>query len=361
MSSLRYFLCQSSSDEESSSEKESIHTPLLLEHQPCPEPRYFRPTSDGWHLIRFSHIHPLPYFPGHCSVPPLSFYRLYAKSAVFDFAAQNVQQWYGKVSVALSCGPGLPSVPVDAYGFQTQGPTLKNQIHHKVEGRVLTKALLFGFKDPRDSNAFRRPSMDWIDRVTNSDMFCKRYFEAADSLAIYLFKSALGLRAETAESTQLLRYTRHLVTVTYILARTISIDNVDNDPIEGIQSSRLLSRQAKSVLVPLQETILTCVLQTLERVSFSRNSKDCAVAFFCVILICMAFEDQQKTLLVVLDNHRDEMTEDCLQGPKNEFLADWKRVDELAGSVIQFFLQSQKGAPLKSLERFAYLVEENCT
>ncbi|KAL5400703.1 hypothetical protein PMIN03_012151 [Paraphaeosphaeria minitans] len=53
------------------------------------------------------------------------------------------------------------------------------------------------------------------------------------------------------------------------------------------------------------------------------------------------------------------MTEDCLQGPKNEFLADWKRVDELAGSVIQFFLQSQKGAPLKSLERFAYLVEEN--
>ncbi|KAK7177844.1 hypothetical protein PSPO01_16108 [Paraphaeosphaeria sporulosa] len=251
---------------------------------------------------------------------------MYTERELVNYATENIDEWYGNdVTVELSSGDGLPTLLVRACRFASRGRELQNQMHNLRSGAVKTSTLEVAIK--RLENKHVLDFDDYINRFTDGD--ANVWTQGKDHT-----------RQKAPQGTY------RLMRITYVLGHTLNINKVNGIPISSSHSaskkiiSRLLARQVKSCLLHLQKKAIASTVETLEQVS--RDGEDCLVVFVSVIIICFAFEDQQKTILVALETQKKEMNE---EGTNEETLraldvtarADWKNIDNLAKHVMQLF------------------------
>jgi hypothetical protein len=161
------------------------------------------------------------------------------------------------------------------------------------------------------------------------------------------------------------------------MAHMLTIDEMSGlqsyiKPDQKFVSSRLANRQLKHLFCHLQEAIMKPVLKQLQQVF--RTPNGCAsrlVAFITVIGMCMAYEDQQKTIHIVmettiktqsLDRRACEVVADsACQNIDNAIALIMHTFYHQMGKVMQDAADNQNSqTPVNFFCQVSQLVEENC-
>ncbi len=130
-----------------------------------------------------------------------------------------------------------------------------------------------------------------------------------------LFRLMTRIKPQSDDEVKLLREVFRLIVVTFIMSHTLTIAEETkaatlsrmhsygglNSYVDHYTSPRMTNRQLKYFFSRLQRTIQTAVLNKLQQIfKSSRGCDKWLAAFVAVLGMCMALEDQQKTIHLVM-------------------------------------------------------------
>lgn len=129
-----------------------------------------------------------------------------------------------------------------------------------------------------------------------------------------LFKLMTGVKPKTEDDAKLLREVFRLIVVTYIMSHTLTMAKEAKGEVLSrmhsysgpdsydFTSPHMANRQMKYFFSRLQRSIQTAVLNKLHRIfATSEGHEKWLVALIAVLGLCMAQEDQQKTIHLVME------------------------------------------------------------
>ncbi|CBX97109.1 hypothetical protein LEMA_P102400.1 [Plenodomus lingam JN3] len=263
--------------------------------------------------------------------------QMHEDSNLTHFVTQYIHQWGNvELEVYMTCGQdGMPRIPVKVYEFSPRGNALLVQIqyntdpntHQRVAVEKKSPALGMVHINYNEEKKYDKYITDIVDH--HLDAFGELCWKEDDNdFQQKLFKLMTRVKAKNEDEARLLHEVFRLVVVTYIMSHTLTIAEEtkvatlsrmrsyggQNSYVENYTSPRMTNRQLKYFFSRLQRSIQTTVLNKLQQIF--KSSKGCdkwLAAFVTVLGMCMALEDQQKTIHLVMEtkartegiDHRD--------------------------------------------------------
>jgi len=278
-----------------------------------------RPNADcGLGCNRLKLIDLSPYF-----LPSLVT-QMHEDANLTHFVTQYIQQWGSvELTVMMTCGQdNMPRMPVKVYEFIPRGDALLVQIQYKTDPVTHTRvaiqkqspALGMVHINHNEEKKYDRYITEIVDH--HLDAFGELcWMEDDNDFQQKLFKLMTRVKPKSDDEAKLLREIFRLIVVTFIMSHTLTIAEETkaatlsrmhsysghNSYVENYTSPRMTNRQLKYFFSRLQRSIQTTVLNKLQQIF--KSSKGCdkwLAAFVAVLGMCMALEDQQKTIHLVM-------------------------------------------------------------
>jgi hypothetical protein len=254
---------------------------------------------------------------------------MYEENTLHSLAEHNIEAWYNTMLVAhMSCGKEMPVLSVNVYRFVPKGPVLKYHVQYL------------------SSSTSEKQSVPIAIKLINNEMsrLCKMYIEDIVVAHMDTFEKLCWKDEEnkfqeesfklitSCGEVKLMQTVRRLIVATFIMSHTLTIEKVSrkrsNTVFEEFASSRLANRQLKHVFCSFHQNIMKTILKTIQEIFESENGYDNWIdAFVAIIGLCMALEEQQKTLHLVMET--DFRTEIMNLGISEVTADSQNRYDEL--------------------------------
>ncbi|KNG49179.1 fungal zn binuclear cluster domain containing protein [Stemphylium lycopersici] len=278
-----------------------------------------RPNADcGLGCNRMKLIDLSPYF-----LPSLVT-QMHEDSNLTRFVTQYIQQWGNvELTVWMTCGQtNMPRIPVKVYEFVPRGDALLVQIQYKTDPTTHTRipiqkrspALGMVHINHNEEKKYDKYISEIVD--DHLDAFGELcWMEDDNDFQQKLFKLMTRVKPKSDDEAKLLREIFRLIVVTFIMSHTLTIAEETkaatlsrmhsygghNSYVDNYTSPRMTNRQLKYFFSRLQRSIQATVLNKLQQIF--KSSKGCdkwLAAFVAVLGMCMALEDQQKTIHLVM-------------------------------------------------------------
>jgi hypothetical protein len=278
-----------------------------------------RPNADcGLGCTRIKLVDLSPYF-----LPSLVT-QMHEDSNLTHFVTQYIHQWGNvEMTVWMTCGQNsMPRIPIKVYEFVPRGDALLVQIQYKTDPathkRIAVKkqspALGMVHINHNEEKKYDKYITDIVDN--HLDAFGELcWMEDDNDFQQKLFKLMTRVKPKSEDEAKLLREIFRLIVVTFIMSHTLTIAEETkvatlsrmhsysghHSYVDNYTSPRMTNRQLKYFFSRLQRSIQVTVLNKLQQIF--KSSKGCdkwLAAFVAVLGMCMALEDQQKTIHLVM-------------------------------------------------------------
>ncbi|PSN60514.1 hypothetical protein BS50DRAFT_506112 [Corynespora cassiicola Philippines] len=301
--------------------------------------------------------------------------QIHEDSHLTHFVNQHIHQWTSaELTVYLTCGQDhMPRIPVKVYEFIPRGNELLVQIqygtdpvtHERISVQKESPALGMVHINPNEERAYDRYINDIVDG--HLDAFGELcWMEDDNDFQQKLFKLMTRVKTKSEDEAKLLREVFRLLVVTFIMGHTMTIaeeskyqtlskmhqfTSMDKFASNFI-SPRMANRQLKYFFNRLHRSIMAAVLNKLQQIF--KSSKGCdkwLPAFVAVVGMCMAHEEQQKTVHVVMSTRAKGEGFDPRDAQAQADIA-CREIDVRMGFIIQIFRwkYNRKCNPLRDAE-----------
>ena len=274
-----------------------------------------------------------------------------------QYVSQHIHQWNNlELTVMMTCGQDkMPRIPVKVYEFVPKGDALIQQIQYRTDPGS-NKRMMHRKQSPplgmvhinyNEEKKYEKYVSDIADN--HLDAFGELcWMEDDNDFQQKLFRLMTRVKPKNEDEAKLFREINRLIIVTFIMSHTLTIApetkyatlsrmHSFNGRNESYASPRMTNRQLKYFFSRVQRTIQNSLLNKLQQVF--KSSKGCdkwLAAFMTIVGMCMALEDQQKTI------HLVQTTKTQTEGLDNrdaQALADHanREIDEQAHFIQQIF------------------------
>ncbi|KAL5122022.1 hypothetical protein ACEQ8H_000238 [Pleosporales sp. CAS-2024a] len=278
-----------------------------------------RPNADcGLGCTRIKLVELSPYF-----LPPLVT-QMHEDSSLKRFVNAHVQGW-GNVEITLymTCGGyNMPRIPVKVYEFIPNGTQLSIQLQYVVDPQTNQRISIKKRSPPLGMVHINHNEEKTYDKYINDivdhhlDAFGELFWIEDDNDFLQkLFKLMTRVKPKNDDEAKLLREVFRLLVVTFIMSHALTIAEEGKHKTlsrmhsyagpsayaERFISPRMANRQLKYFFNRLQRQIQALVLNKLQQIF--KSSKGCdkwLAAFVAVLGMCMALEDEQKHIHLVM-------------------------------------------------------------
>lgn len=246
--------------------------------------------------------------------------QMHEDSFLTHFVSQHIQQWNNvELTVMMTCGQDkMPRIPVKVYEFVPKGDMLLSQIQYRTDPGT-NKRIMFRRQSPplgmvqihyNEEKRYEQYVSDIVDN--HLDAFGELcWMEDDNDFQPKLFRLMTRVKPKNEDEVKLFREVFRLIVVTFIMSHTLTIApetkyatlarmHSFNGMNESYTSPRMTNRQLKYFFARVQRSIQTALLNKLQQIF--KSSKGCdkwLAAFITIVGMCMALEDQQKTIHLV--------------------------------------------------------------
>ncbi|KAF2016039.1 hypothetical protein BU24DRAFT_347388 [Aaosphaeria arxii CBS 175.79] len=302
--------------------------------------------------------------------------QIHEDAQLTHFVSRYIAQWGNQeITIHMTCGQKhMPRIPVKVYEFLPKGNELLVLIQYRTD-TTTNKRIKVKKRSPAlgmvhiNHNEEKRYGQYISNIVDNHiDAFGELcWMEDDNDFQQKLFRLMSRLQPRGEDEAKLLREVMRLVVCTFIMSHTLTIaeetklDSLSKmqsyqgpaSYVENFTSPRMTNRQLKYFFNRIQRTILTTVLNKLQQIF--KSSKGCdkwLAAFIAVVGMCMAHEDQQKTIHLVMET---KAATENLDPRETQGKADiaCREIDERMTFIAQIFRwkYNRKCNPLRDSER----------
>lgn len=250
--------------------------------------------------------------------------QMHEDSNLTHFVSQYIQQWSNvELTLFMTCGQyHMPRIPVKVYEFLPKGTALLEQIQYRVDPKT-SQTIMVKKRSPalglvHINHGEEKKYDKYISDIVENhiDAFGELcWMDADNDFQQKLFRMMTRVRPNSDDEARLLREVYRLIVVTFIMSHTLTI--AEDTKIktlsrmrsyagpdaycDGFTSPRMTNRQLKYFFSRLQRSIQTNVLNKLQQIfKSSRGCDKWLAAFVAVLGMCMALEDQQRTIHLVM-------------------------------------------------------------
>ena len=219
----------------------------------------------------------------------------------------------------MTCGQDkMPRIPVKVYEFVPKGDTLLKQLQYRTDPGS-NKRVMYQKQSPplgmvhinyNEEKKYEKYVSDIVDN--HLDAFGELcWMEDDNDFQQKLFRLMTRVKPKNDDEAKLFREVFRLIVVTFIMSHTLTIApetkyailsrmHSFNGQNETYTSPRMTNRQLKYFFSRVQRSIQNSLLNKLQQIF--KSSKGCdkwLAAFITIVGMCMALEDQQKTIHLV--------------------------------------------------------------
>lgn len=250
--------------------------------------------------------------------------QMHEDSNLTHFVTQFIKQWNNvELTVYMTCGQHtMPRIAVKVYEFAPRGRALLEQLQYMTDPNT-NETIIVKKESPAlgmvhinhgEEKKYDKYINDIVDH--HIDAFGELCWKDADNdFQQKLFRLTSRVRANSEEEVKLLRDVNRLIVVTFIMSHTLTIAEETKAATlsrmhsyrgpdayyDNFTSPRMTNRQLKYFFSRLQKSIQTSVLNKLQQIfKSSRGCDKWLAAFVAVLGMCMALEDQQRTIHLVM-------------------------------------------------------------
>ncbi|KAF2134334.1 hypothetical protein P153DRAFT_110128 [Dothidotthia symphoricarpi CBS 119687] len=255
---------------------------------------------------------------------PILVTQMHENKHLETFVTQHIQQWGNvEMTVMMTCGQHhMPRFPVKVYEFVPRGNALLVQIqyrtdpvtHERIAIEKQSPALGMVLINHSDEKRYERYINEIVEHHLDAfGEIC--WMEDDNDFQQRLFKLMTRVKPKSDDEANLFRDVYRLIVVTFIMSHTLTIAEETkvstlsrmhsygggNSYVQNYTSPRMTNRQLKYFFSRLQRSIQNSLLNRLQQMF--KSSKGCdkwLAAFLAVVGMCMALEDQQKTVHLVM-------------------------------------------------------------
>lgn len=246
--------------------------------------------------------------------------QMHEDSFLTQFVAQHIHQWNNvELTVMMTCGQDhMPRIPVKVYEFVPKGDALLVQLQYRTHPGS-NKRVMHQKQSPplgmvhinyNEEKKYENYVSDIVDN--HLDAFGELcWMEDDNDFQQKLFRLMTRVKPKNDDEAKLFRDVYRLIVVTFIMSHTLTIApetkyatlsrmHSFNGRNETYTSPRMTNRQLKYFFSRVQRSIQNALLNKLQQIF--KSSKGCEkwlAAFVTVVGMCMALEDQQKTIHLV--------------------------------------------------------------
>ena len=245
---------------------------------------------------------------------------MHEDSFLTQFVSQHIHQWNNvELTVMMTCGQDkMPRIPVKVYEFVPKGDTLLCQIQYRTDPGS-NKRVMYRKQSPplgmvhinyNEEKKYEKYVSDIVDN--HLDAFGELcWMEDDNDFHQKLFRLMTRVKPKSEDEQKLFREVYRFIVVTFIMSHTLTIApetkyatlsrmHSFNGSNDTYTSPRMTNRQLKYFFSRVQQSIQTSILNKLQQIF--KSSKGCdkwLAAFITIVGMCMALEDQQKTIHLV--------------------------------------------------------------
>jgi hypothetical protein len=246
--------------------------------------------------------------------------QMHEDSFLTQFVSQHIHQWNNvELTVMMTCGQDkMPRIPVKVYEFVPKGDTLLCQIQYRTDPGS-NKRVMYRKQSPplgmvhinyNEEKKYEKYVSDIVDN--HLDAFGELcWMEDDNDFHQKLFRLMTRVKPKSEDEQKLFREVNRFIVVTFIMSHTLTIApetkyatlsrmHSFNGSNDTYTSPRMTNRQLKYFFSRVQQSIQTSLLNKLQQIF--KSSKGCdkwLAAFITIVGMCMALEDQQKTIHLV--------------------------------------------------------------
>jgi len=285
---------------------------------------------------------------------------MHEDSHLKHFVSQHIHQWGNiEITIYMTCGQfTMPRIPVKVYEFVPKGEELLRQIQYVTDPQTNRRIAVPKQSPPlgmvhinhNEEKTYDRYISDIVDHHLDAlGELCWR--EDDNDFLQKLFKLMTRVKPKSDDEAKLLREVFRLIVVTFIMSHTLTIAEQGkhealsrmhsyagpNSYYPSYTSPRMANRQLKYFFSRLQKSIQQAVLNKLQQIF--KSSKGCdkwLAAFVAVLGLCMALEDQQKTIHLVMSTRANSEGTDPRDAQAQADIA-CQEIDARAHFVQQIF------------------------
>ncbi|KZM21594.1 hypothetical protein ST47_g7208 [Ascochyta rabiei] len=283
--------------------------------------------------------------------------QMHEDSFLTQFVSQHIQQWGNvELTVMMTCGQDkMPRIPVKVYEFVPNGDKLLVQIQYRTDPGS-NKRVMYRKQSPplgmvhinhNEEKKYEKYVSDIVDN--HLDAFGELcWMEDDNDFQQKLFRLMTRVKPKNDDEAKLFREVFRLIVVTFIMSHTLTIApetkyatlsrmHSFNGRNETYTSPRMTNRQLKYFFSRVQRSIQNALLNKLQQIF--KSSKGCdkwLAAFITIVGMCMALEDQQKTIHLI---QTTKATTEGLDGRDAQIHADHanRNIDTQMHFIQQIF------------------------
>ncbi|KAF2624348.1 hypothetical protein BU25DRAFT_461211 [Macroventuria anomochaeta] len=246
--------------------------------------------------------------------------QMHEDSFLTQFVSQHIHQWGNvELTVMMTCGQDkMPRIPVKVYEFVPKGDTLLKQLQYRTDPGSNKRVMYTKHSPPlgmvhinyNEEKKYENYVSDIVDN--HLDAFGELcWMEDDNDFQQKLFRLMTRVKPKNDDEAKLFREVYRLIVVTFIMSHTLTIApetkyatlsrmHSYNGHNETYTSPRMTNRQLKYFFSRVQRSIQNALLNKLQQIF--KSSKGCdkwLAAFITIVGMCMALEDEQKTIHLV--------------------------------------------------------------
>lgn len=277
------------------------------------------------------------------------------------YVSTHIRQWgTSEITILMTCGQkSMPRIDVKVFEFAANDNELLFQIQYKKDPNNSDKRMAVVKASPplgmvhinaNEEKRFDKYVSDIVDHHIDAfGAIC--WVEDDNDFQENLFRLITRVKPKTDDEAKLLREVLRLIVCTFIMSHTLTLSEEDKHAalskmqsykgresyVENFTSPRMTNRQLKYFFNRIHGNIMCAVLNKLQQIF--KSSKGCdkwIMAFIVVIGMCMAHEDQQKTIHLIMETKSKIERWDRKEAQARAELA-CRDIDSRMGFITQIF------------------------
>jgi hypothetical protein len=233
---------------------------------------------------------------------------MHSRTIVTAMVQENVKKWCGTLTANMTCGSSMPALSIEVNQFVPIHPKLECQVQYFLVRSLEKPSVPIGMK--QIDKGMLQLCVEYTEEIasTHMDRFAKLCWKGEGNK----FQEGMFELITKCGEDELIRLVRLLVITTFIMSHTLTIDNISGSSAEvsdmvssdEFASSRLVNRQLKFAFHHIQWNLMNTTLSYLRNTFLHPVGYDnWLAAFVAVVGLCMALEDQQKTIHLVMETN----------------------------------------------------------
>jgi hypothetical protein len=246
--------------------------------------------------------------------------QMHEDSHLTNFVSQHIHQWHNvELTVMMTCGQkSMPRIPVKVYEFVPKGSALLVQIQYRTDPGTSKRVAYQKQSPPLGMVQINHNEEKKYDKYINDivenhlDAFGELcWMEDDNDFQQKLHRLISRVKPKGDDEAKLFHEVQRLIVVTFIMSHTLTMAEESKYATlsrmhsysghnDTYTSPRMTNRQLKYFFSKLRRTIQNNLLNKLQQIF--KSSKGCdkwLAAFVAIVGMCMALEDQQKTIHLV--------------------------------------------------------------